>query len=406
MEIRAKTKEECVNTYNRIGDFHKTRATGVGSSDIATLAGYTQHYGRTTRMLWEEKTGRAEPFHGNRFTHWGNLLEGLVLREWISRRYGRDLADKFYRAYLRNRDHRQFKVKTEARHPEYPFALSHVDLLVHGELPLTCPHCGSSDLYAAGITIECSNGCGKEITVPDGWITEAKSHSFFGALRSDDLDAGYDPKDRSQNGIPAGEFLQIQWQEFCYDLPSATLSTLIDTSDYREYGPVKADPRVQEKCLALAERFWWHVEKDTPPKPENWDDIASLWPRPQEKVSMYGLDTVLTERVFLDRDGNEVTVEGTLLDMLTEREKLAAGQKKAKKRLEEIKVAAGILMGENRYLVASDGTPLVTRVQTERDDVATAKVRDESPELWQQLKDGGFVTQSTTDYPRFRKVKR
>ncbi|MFW6312809.1 MAG: YqaJ viral recombinase family protein [Spirochaetota bacterium] len=395
-----------MNTYRKIRDFHGSRAKGVGSSDISTLAGYTQRWGRTTRTLWEEKTGRRKPFDGNHSTHWGNKHEAMVLHEWIMTHYGEDTANRFLHSYLRGRSDGPFMVRTEAFHPDYRFALAHADLLVHGQLPITCPSCQSKDIYPGGDEYQCTGGCGTEIVVPEGWIVEAKSHRFFGAIRGDDEDSGYDPKDRSQNGIPASEFLQVQWQGFVYDIPFGTLCTLIDTSDYREYGPIKGDPRVQEKMLALAERFWWHVETDTPPKPETWDDVALMWPKPRDTVSMYSLDTVLTERRFLDREGNEVTIEGTLLDMLTEREKLVAGVKRSNSRIDEIKVATGILMGDNKHLSTPEGQTLATRVQTTRETVSTSEVEAKAPDLWKQLKDGGFVSKSTSDYPRYRKVKR
>jgi len=47
-----------MNKYSKIKDFHASRATGVGSSDIPILAGLSKRYGSTTLTLWQEKTGQ------------------------------------------------------------------------------------------------------------------------------------------------------------------------------------------------------------------------------------------------------------------------------------------------------------------------------------------------------------
>lgn len=348
--------------YTRIRDFHGSRRSGVGSSDIPTLAGLNLRYGETPYTLWREKTGRAEPWDGNDATDWGHRLEGLVLSKWIEEHYGEDAAAAYLAAKIRGRSYSAFKAETEARHPDYPFALAHADLLIDGAFG-TVP--------------------------PAQMIVEAKSTRFMAARRDDDEpDRGYSVKDRTHNGIPASVFLQNQWQLFCYRVHDGRVVVLVDTSDWREYGPIVADARVQERCLALAERFWWHVEHDTPPKPETWADVADMWPATVDKTSMVGGDDEMRIRA-----------------MLAEYKNTARSIKELDERQKEIKNALGIYMGENSVLVSPEGVKFASSWNVESEYVGAAKVREGDAELWSRLVAGGYVTTSSRRELRPAKLK-
>lgn len=350
-----------MHKYTKISDFHGSRSKGVGSSDIPTLALLNLRYGSTPLTLWEEKTGRREGFSGNNRTYWGNQLEGLVLREAVYRRERERLlgsamdpaeihaqadaiGEEFYKAYLRDRSSGIYKVKTECRHPDYKFALAHADLLV-------------------------DDGA--------GWIQEAKTTGFMAGRRKDNLDKGYDEEDQGKDGIPAGVFLQVQWQQFCYGVDGAGVSVLIDTADYRQYGPIKADPRTQEKCLALAERFWWHVEHDTPPKPETWEDVQALFPHQTDTTAMIGGDEELK-----------------VLEMI-ERSKSIKGRIKAsEEELDEIKNALGILIGGNSVLATAEGKILAKASERSRESVSLSTIAKKAPEIEARLRELGLVSVS------------
>lgn len=378
--------------FRKIKDFHKTRATGVGASDIPILACMKLQFGSTPYTLWEQKTGRAEPFKGNRFTYWGHELEGLVLKNFVSGIRGREIAFRFYTEYLRNRSYKEFKVTTEFRHPEYSFALSHPDLLiVGGELPIKCPKCGSFDLYSSGVKIECSNSCGKTIEAPEAYIQEAKSHSFFAAKRDDDNpDFGYDKDDHSQDGIPVDEFLQVQWQLFTSGITTGGLSTLINTNDYREYGPVTADPRAQEKCLALAERFWWHVKHDKPPKPETWADVQKMFPQPKDTTAMIA--------------GNEELLARRMIEQW---HKLGAGEKRIKKKKSDIKNALGLLIGENNQLMTAEGIKLASSWSQKNPlSIDWENFEKKFPDVYREAWDEGIIRQTERRELRPAKIKK
>lgn len=330
-----------MNRYTKIRDFHASRRQGIGASDIPVLAGLTLKYGQTPYGLWLVKTDREAPWPGNEQTEWGKRLEGLILRRYIAdpERWGEEEADAFYRAYLRRHHSGPFKVFTEFRHPHYRFALSHPDLLIEDE----------------------------------GLLVQAKSHNYFSAKRREDPDFGYDPEDHSQNGMPASVFLQEQWELLTADLKTANVALLANTNQYSEYGPVTADARTQEKLLALAERFWWHVEHDSPPEPVNWEDVQRLYPVPRQTTAMVGGEQELGVR-----------------EMKRRKEKLDAAGKRIEAKLKDMKNALGLLIGENSVLVGAEGEVLARSWPQTSESVRLKELREKEPELAEKLKP--FIT--------------
>lgn len=315
-----------MNRYTRIKDdeaFHAARELGVGASDIPTLAGLNKRWGQTPLTLWREKTGRAEGFAGNERTEWGNALEPLVLRRWVLNHYGHEAAQEFYRNATRADpvSSGPFKVKTEAFHPERRYCLAHADLVVDW----------GKELAALPANV-----------APKPHLVEAKTTGYFSGKRREGLAfEGYDPDDCSQFGVPDKVFMQVQWQMFCYGVESATVAVLIDTADYREYGPIIFDPRHVEKSLALAERFWHHVTTDTEPAPTSFADAVSIFPELANTTAMVSGEAEMEARRMIE-EGRELKARAKGID----------------DKLEDIKAALAILAGGNTVLAASDGEPL------------------------------------------------
>lgn len=318
-----------MNRYTKIKDFHASRRKGVGSSDLPTLLGLNKRWGQTPLTLWREKTGRAEGFAGNERTEWGNYLEPLILRKFVTDRWGAEVGQEFYRNATRAEpvSYGNLKVKTEAFHPKYPFCLAHADLAWdpdatdRGEYP---------------------------------YLVEAKSTGYFAGKRREGQTAfeGYDPDDTSQQGIPDKVAVQVQWQLFCYGVQEAFVAVLIDTAEYRLYGPVVADPRVQEKLLALAERFWWHVENDREPEPTTWDDVVSLSPELVNETAVVTGEDELKVRTMIARSKD-----------------IKARIKSAEDELDDIKNAVGLLIGGNAVLASSDGETLAKAAERQRESL-------------------------------------
>ena len=342
-----------MNRYTKIRDFHGARAKSVGSSDIPILAGLTKRWGSTPYSLWEVKTGRKSPWPGNERTYWGNALEGRVLHRWVRDEFGPNSAESFYRHLVAGRSSGPFKVKTEARHPDFRFALAHADLIFD--------HTGDMQR-----------------------IVEAKTAGFFGAKRSDDPDYGYSLDDHTQNGLPASVFLQTQWQLLCYGAPEATVAALIDTGDYREYGPIAPDKKIQEQCLAMAQRFMWHVENDRPPKPTTWEDICSLFPEPRQTTAMIAGEEEEKVRVMIDK-----------------KKQLTKRRKRDKDEIEDMRDAIGILIGENAVLSSAEGDVFAKSRLGSRRNISVPGVEEKAPDLFAKLTEAGLVTKTEKREVRF-----
>jgi predicted phage-related endonuclease len=318
-----------VNRYSKIKDFHGSRVTGVGSSDIPILAGYAKKYDQTPYTLWRLKTGLDMPQDAGPRAEWGHRLEGLVLAKFLENRYkSPELSAEFLHFKLRGKSFGPLKNDTECKMDGRPYVMAHADLVVSEAIDLRF-----RDDIPSGTALEV-----------EPYIVEAKTAGFFSAKRDDDdPDSGYSKTDFSQNGIPAAVFLQVQWQLLAYDVREAWVAVLIDTGDYREYGPIIADPRTQEKILTLAERFWRCVETKTEPKPETWSDIGLMWPDPKNTSAMIGGDEEIKTR-----------------EMIDEYHALKARGKDIDARVKDITNALGILIGDNRTLVTAEGVKLAS----------------------------------------------
>lgn len=375
-----------MNRYRRITNFTEDRKRGVGSSDIPTLVGLNKRYGQTPLTLWREKTGREAGFDGNERTEWGNYLEPLILRKFVSDRYGTDTGQMFYRNATRadpvsyNTPNVSLSVKTECWHPKYPFAMAHADLIVE---PMAITMGTDGERYDTSGTT---------------FLVEAKSTGLMAGKRREGQTSfeGYAEDDDSQHGIPDKVFLQTQWQLFCYGLTEAFVAVLIDTARYKVYGPIVADPKTQEKCLALAERFWWHVEHDKEPQPTTWDDVVSLNPVLADTTASVGGDTEMEVRAMIDEDA-----------------KAKARIKELEDRRDDIKNAIGILIGGNSVLTSTGGDVLAKAAERSRETLwllgETAKFKklaelthdeQELLDIEARLRDKGLVKVS-----RWREVR-
>ena len=361
-----------MNPYRKIKDFHATRASGVGSSDIPTLAGLNRRWGQTPLTLYREKRGEAPAFEGNDRTHWGNKLQAQVLHEFIERRYDSEAADDFLSGSLRGRSVGPFKVETEAWHPEYRFAMAHADLVVDDGY-ITRPQTWEEAQHSA-MKEAAETGKLPDITVLTGgpYLVEAKTSGLHSAKRREgEIFEGYDPDDRSQFGIPDKVFMQVQWQLFCYGLQEAWVAVLIDTADYREYGPIIYDPRHVEQSLALAIKFWDMVESGTEPTPTTWADVVSVYPELTNTTAMVSGEQETEARRMIAR-GNA----------------LKAQVKSIADELDDVKMALGILAGDevqedgkvkrtmNRLLNDSEGKKLASFSEQTRDTLTLGDYLD------------------------------
>ena len=74
-----------VNTKN-MGkkEWLRYRRMGIGGSDVSVIAGINPY--KSVHQLWLEKTGQIEPEDvENDYTHFGNVLEPIVRKEFTER---------------------------------------------------------------------------------------------------------------------------------------------------------------------------------------------------------------------------------------------------------------------------------------------------------------------------------
>ena len=96
-----------MNTFD-LSDFLKSRQSGLGGSDIATLFGINPY--STKLELYLQKRGEIEPTSDTRMTRTGRAME-QVIAVMVSEREGAKLR----------------KVNRTLRHPKHDFMIAHID---------------------------------------------------------------------------------------------------------------------------------------------------------------------------------------------------------------------------------------------------------------------------------------
>ena len=178
-------------------EWHDERRTGVGGSDIAIIAGLSP-YGRGVHDLYMEKRGEGIPFEVNDQMEAGWRLEPVVA-DWYRDRTGRQVV----------------KANRLIRHPDYPWAIGHLDRKVRG----------------------------------DRRLVEIKT------TRS----RRWGPRD-----IPPDVECQVQWYMGITRYPVCDVVVLIAGSTL-QITEVPADEAYFRDLLVLAGEFWARVEQGNPP---------------------------------------------------------------------------------------------------------------------------------------------
>jgi hypothetical protein len=132
-----------------------------------------------------------------------------------------------------------------------------------------------------------------------------------------------------------------------------------------------------------------------------WEDVQRLWPIAEDSAAVYPLDFRFeTEELETGALG-----EATLADLLAEREKVAARKKADAERLDEIRNAVGMLMGENRVLQTPEGQVIATRSDQTRESLSVSALGDHDPDLVERLREAGVIKETSFSKINFRKIK-
>lgn len=183
------------------------RTKSIGGSDAAAVLGFSKY--KTPVDVWMEKTGRTKDedlFIGNRFTHWGNRLEDVVLNEC--------------EAVIGKRIIRHPPLATHSR---FHHMTANLDGVIDGD--------------------------------GEGIIIEAKTSSRENGWGED-----------GGRELPMQYYVQCQHNMEVAGAGSAIVPVLIGGNDFRIIHVDRSD-RFAEAMLKAEARFWDHVKNDTPPEP-------------------------------------------------------------------------------------------------------------------------------------------
>ena len=327
--------------YNYITDFHKSRKNRIGASDvpwlvphpeiqIESLAAYTDSKGKrqhcTALDLYDEKISPA-PWEYNFPADMGHRLEGYALYEFIADNIDKDIAFEFSRNYQLHKIQTQnvnilkigrvnecvnpepynntpFKHNTEAK---TNYGVAHADCVYDPDKKYT------QDLPVVH-HLKKLNGLTIDLSKP--FIIEAKSARLYTVnARKNDKYKGFDLTLKTWQGIPLKVYFQIQYQMALYNIDTAYLSLIFDTSQ-KYYWQIKANKKHQRELIQIAEYMKQCIDTKTPPKKllMNSKDISKLFPETKED--------------FREVQGEELT---EILD-IAKIQRHAASQEKAWKR--------------------------------------------------------------------------
>ena len=334
----------------------------IGSSDIPVIIKTkNSRIKKSAYELWQGKTGKVESFQGNEYTIWGNELEPLLIAAFIRQKYNSKTAYKFKVDYILHQEWRDiekyrpptmFHPFTECRNPQFPWAIAHADCVKNDhELPI---------------------------------IIEAKTGGYYARVRREGFE-GFDLEDHTANGVPSDILLQVQWQMLCYDIDLTFVLLLVDDNKFHIY-EVPAIKKWFPLMLEKASRFIWHCKKDKPPQPEKYSDIEKLFPEIKDKaIYVTGERAIIAEQ------------------MKIEKKKLQSKIKKYQSRIDDIKDAAGLLMGENKFLFNGEtGKKIFQQVITkdQYNMIHPSTIAKLAPDAYNILKEKRLIKKSDIRYVR------
>lgn len=213
-----------------ISDFHAERRTGLGGSDLGAILGLNPY--RTPFQVWQEKTGRAEPFEGNLQTRFGTYAEAFVAEEY-SARTGRRVQR--YTGML--------------CHQEAPL-IGHVDRLVIPDGAKVAAH--RSEIRT-DLGLECKTAHALAVSRGGEW--------------------GEDGTDQ----VPSSYLIQSAAYMALTGCSRWDLACLFGNSDFRIYH-LSRDLELEAMLLEEASRWWRdHIETDTPPDPSSEAEARQRW---------------------------------------------------------------------------------------------------------------------------------
>ncbi len=209
------------------------RRTGIGGSDIAAILGVSPY--RTAVDVWMDKLGKVEHQPENEAMYWGNVLEGVVAREYS----------------IRN-DIKVERIKRIIRRPGCDWMLANLDRLCwqDGKAPVI----RRTGQIVSRHALECKTASAFK---SDVWN------------RADSL--GDEP-------LPVEYTAQVMWYMAVADLDVVDVAVLIGGQKYAQRR-VERDDETIRNMIERAEAFWFgNVIARVAPQPVTSDDAKALYP--------------------------------------------------------------------------------------------------------------------------------
>lgn len=290
--------------YNFITDFHKSRETRIGASEVSwliphpvtqieSLAAFTnpdthKRHACTALDLYNDKIN-PPPWEYNFPAEMGHRLEGYAIFEFIKDNIDRDIAKNFLRGYTLHKlgqEERNGPVNPEP-YNNTPFKHNTEAIIDYGVAHGDCLYDCSENIVSAQLDYDMDmskNGIlkrnGLTIDLSKPFLIEAKSaRSYSVSARKRDPYKGYDLTLKNWQGIPLKVYFQIQYQMWLYKVDVCYLSLIFDTSE-KHYWQIKANRKHQKEIVQVASLMKKCIDNRTPPRElvMNTKDIVSLYP--------------------------------------------------------------------------------------------------------------------------------
>lgn len=198
------------------------RTKGIGGSDCAAICGLSKW--KTPLDIFNEKTGKVKDKVENNFTHFGNILEPVILSE-----------------YSKITGFQCISPTETMTHPNYNWMIGNFDGIVAGRRIII--ECKTASVYTAHL-----------------WGEEGTDQ------------------------IPQEYLMQCAHYAMIYDADRVDIAVLLGGNDFRIY-TYNRNENLEKKILAIEEKFWVnHVLANIPPEPKTLSDVANLWPNSESKT--------------------------------------------------------------------------------------------------------------------------
>ena len=265
--------------YKDQDNWLETRKLGIGGSDVAGILGESKY--KSAIDVWNDKVNGSD-FKGNRFTHWGHMLEEVVAKEF-------DTKHKDFIVFEFNKTFKKGR------------SLANVDRLLYDPL---------------------KNEYG---------VLEIKTANFFGG------------KEWNGETVPQEYYCQVQHYLAVTGLKYAWIACLVGGNDYKEFRIERNDEEC-EYILQTCEDFWNnYIETKLAPPLDGTENYTEYQKKQfeflqDEEADIPDLDDKVEKYKEIQSKIKELEKEAELIKQELTQELIENGANKAKSENHSIKI--------------------------------------------------------------------